>query len=82
MLVVPAHGPLRHGHVLRGDLHLHSAIIGFGGVAANFGFALMLAGLLNIFVGIFVAFAVFGKRTRRMGLALDSTPSPSSWAAL
>ncbi|MCM0755748.1 sodium:solute symporter family protein [Desulfovibrio aminophilus] len=53
-----------------------SAIIGFGGVAANFGFSIMWLVFLNIFVGIFVAFAVFGKRTRRMGLALDSHTFP------
>lgn len=53
-----------------------SAIIGFGGVAANFGFSLLWLVFLNIFVGIFVAFAIFGKRTRRMGLALDSHTFP------
>lgn len=53
-----------------------SAIIGFGGAAALFGFPLLWLTFLNIAVGIFIAFVVFGKRTRRMGLALDSHTFP------
>ena len=41
-----------------------SAIVGFGGVAAIFGMGLLWLTFLNIFVGIFIAFAFFGKRTR------------------
>lgn len=44
-----------------------SAIVGFGGVAAIFGMGMMWLTFLNIFVGIFIAFVVFGRRTRLMG---------------
>ncbi|MDK2973287.1 MAG: solute:Na+ symporter, family [Candidatus Sumerlaeota bacterium] len=53
-----------------------SAIVGFGGVAANLGMGLLWLVFLNIFVGIFIAFAVFGKRTRRMGRNLDAHTFP------
>lgn len=53
-----------------------SAIIGFGGAAAMFGFSLLWLTFLNIFVGIFIAFVVFGKRIRLMGLALDTHTFP------
>lgn len=53
-----------------------SAIIGFGGAAALFGFPLLWLTFLNIFVGIFIAMVFFGKRTRRMGVALDSHTFP------
>ncbi len=48
-----------------------SAIVGFGGVAANFGMGLLWLTVLNIFVGIFIAFVFFGGRARRMGHHLD-----------
>ena len=53
-----------------------SAIIGFGGAAALFGFPLLWLTFLNIFVGIFLAMVFFGKRTRRMGVALDAHTFP------
>ena len=53
-----------------------SAIIGFGGVSAVFGFGLTWLTLLNILVGVWVAFVVFGKRTRKMGKALDAHTFP------
>ncbi|MEI7904834.1 MAG: sodium:solute symporter family protein [Candidatus Firestonebacteria bacterium] len=53
-----------------------AAIIGFGGVAAVLGMGLMWLTALNIFVGIFIAFVVFGKRTRAMGLNLDAHTFP------
>ena len=53
-----------------------SAIIGFGGVASLFGFPLLWLTFANIFVGIFIAMIFFGKRTRRMGLALNSHTFP------
>ena len=53
-----------------------SAIIGFGGAAALFGFSLLWLTVLNIFVGIFLAFVFFGTRVRRMGLALDAHTFP------
>jgi SSS family solute:Na+ symporter len=53
-----------------------SAIIGFGGAAALFGFPLLWLTFANIFVGVFIAMTVFGKRTRRLGVALDSHTFP------
>jgi len=53
-----------------------SAIIGFGGVAGMFGMSLLWLTFLTIFVGVFIAMVCFGKRTRRMGLALDAHTFP------
>ncbi|HKK34643.1 MAG TPA: sodium:solute symporter family protein, partial [Desulfomicrobiaceae bacterium] len=53
-----------------------SAIIGFGGAAGLFGFPLLWLTFLTIFVGIFLAMIGFGKRTRRMGLALGCSTFP------
>lgn len=53
-----------------------SAVIGFGGVSAVYGFSLMWLAFLNIFVGIWVAYVIFGKRTRKMGKALDAHTFP------
>ncbi len=53
-----------------------SAIIGFGGAAAVFGMGVLWLTVLNIGVGIFIAFVVFGKRTRRMGHNLDAHTFP------
>ena len=53
-----------------------SAIIGFGGAAAVFGLSLLWLPFLNIFLGIFIAFWLFGGRTRRMGLRLDAHTFP------
>ena len=53
-----------------------SAIVGFGGLAANMGMGLLWLTFLNILVGIFIAFIFFGKRTRRMGHALDAHTFP------
>ncbi|MCF7928394.1 MAG: sodium:solute symporter family protein [Spirochaetales bacterium] len=53
-----------------------SAIIGFGGTAAQFGMSLLWLTVFNIFFGIFIAFVFFGKRTRRMGLNLDAHTFP------
>lgn len=53
-----------------------SAIIGFGGVSALYGFSLSWLTVLNIMVGIWVAFVIFGKRTRKMGKALDAHTFP------
>ena len=44
-----------------------SAVIGFGGQAAVHGMSLMWLCFLNLFVGLVVAFLVFGKKTRRIG---------------
>ncbi len=53
-----------------------SAIVGFGGAAAVFGMGILWLTFLNIFVGIFIAFVFFGKRTRRMGLNLNAHTFP------
>ncbi len=53
-----------------------SAIIGFGGAAGVFGMSLLWLPFLNIFLGIFIAFWLFGRRTRRMGLRLDAHTFP------
>jgi len=53
-----------------------SAIVGFGGLAANMGLGLLWLTFLNILVGIFIAFIFFGKRTRRMGHTLDAHTFP------
>lgn len=53
-----------------------SAIVGFGGVAAMFGMSLLWLPFFNILVGILIAFAVFGRRTRRMGVNLDAHTFP------
>jgi SSS family solute:Na+ symporter len=53
-----------------------SAIVGFGGTAGLFGMGLLWLTLLNIFVGIFLAFIVYGKRTRKMGHSLNAMTFP------
>jgi len=53
-----------------------AAIVGFGGAAAVFGMGILWLTVLNIFLGIFIAFVVFGKPTRRMGHQLDAHTFP------
>jgi SSS family solute:Na+ symporter len=53
-----------------------SAIVGFGGTAGLFGFGLLWLTFLNIFVGIFLAFVLYGKRTRKMGHNLNAMTFP------
>lgn len=53
-----------------------SAIIGFGGVSGLFGMGLLWLTFLTIFVGVFIAFVFFGKRTRRMGRHLNAHTFP------
>jgi len=53
-----------------------SAIVGFGGTAGLFGMGLLWLTFFNIFLGIFVAFVVFGKRTRKMGHNLNAMTFP------
>ena len=53
-----------------------SAIVGFGGVAANFGMGLLWLTFMNIFVGIFIAFVVIGNPARHMGHHLDAHTFP------
>ncbi len=53
-----------------------SAIVGFGGVAAMYGMGILWLVFLNIFVGIFIAFVVFGEPTRRMAHRLGAHTFP------
>ncbi len=53
-----------------------SAIIGFGGTAGRFGMSLLWLTFMNIFLGIIIAFLIFGKRTRKMGHNLDAHTFP------
>lgn len=53
-----------------------SAIVGFSGIASLFGMSLHWLTFANIAIGILVAFAFYGKRTRRMGLNLDAHTFP------
>lgn len=50
-----------------------SAVIGFGGQSAVHGMSLMWLCFLNLFVGLIVAFLIFGKRTRRIGRKLGAS---------
>ncbi|UOQ92074.1 sodium:solute symporter family protein [Halobacillus shinanisalinarum] len=54
-----------------------SAMVGFGGVASIYGFGLLWLAFLNIVLGVFVAFAVFGKKIRRLSIKLDATTFPA-----
>jgi SSS family solute:Na+ symporter len=53
-----------------------SAIVGFGGAAGVFGMGLLWLTFLNIAVGIAIAFILFGKRTRQIGLKLEAHTFP------
>ena len=53
-----------------------SAIIGFGGVAGTLGMGLLWLVFMNIFVGVFIAFVVYGSRTRRIGRNLGAVTFP------
>ncbi|OPY25885.1 MAG: sodium/panthothenate symporter [Methanocella sp. PtaU1.Bin125] len=53
-----------------------SAIVGFGGVAAQLGMGLIWLTVLNIGLGIFIAFVIFGKKTRQIGKMLGAVTFP------
>ncbi len=53
-----------------------SAIIGFGGVSAQLGMGTIWLMMLNILLGLVVAFLVFGKRTRRLGKKMGALSFP------
>lgn len=50
-----------------------SAVIGFGGQAAIHGMSMIWLCFLNLFMGLIVAFLVFGGRTRRIGRKLGAS---------
>ncbi|WP_257351808.1 sodium:solute symporter family protein [Pseudalkalibacillus decolorationis] len=54
-----------------------SALVGFGGVSAVYGFGLLWLAFLNIALGIFVAFALFGTRIRKLSADLNVSTFPS-----
>ena len=62
---------ISHGATLIG-----TTAIGFGGTAAMFGFSFLWVGFFSILVGVFIAFVFCGKRTRRMGRALNAYTFP------
>lgn len=53
-----------------------AAIVGFGGIAGQYGMSILWLALLNLVVGIFIAFVFLGKRTRRIGANLKSLTFP------
>lgn len=53
-----------------------SALVGFGGIAGQFGLGLLWLVFMNIAIGIFIAFVFFGYRTRRMGQMLNANTFP------
>ena len=53
-----------------------SAIVGFGGVSATFGMGIQWLCFLNMFVGVVIAFIIFGKRTRSIGAKLGASSFP------
>lgn len=53
-----------------------SAIIGFGGISGVYGMGTIWLTFLNIFIGVFIAFIFFGRRTRKMGHNLDAHTFP------
>jgi len=57
-----------------------SAIVGFGGAAGQYGMGLLWLTALNILVGVFIAFVVFGKKTREIGHRLGTSTMPEFFA--
>lgn len=53
-----------------------AAIVGFGGNAGMFGMSLLWLTFANIFIGIFIAFVLFGKRTLTVGRKLEAKTFP------
>jgi SSS family solute:Na+ symporter len=53
-----------------------SAIVGFGGVAATFGMGIQWLCMLNVLMGVIVAFIFFGKPVRRLGEACNANTFP------
>lgn len=53
-----------------------SAIVGFAGVAAIWGMGIIWLVMLNIGVGILIAFIVYGPRIRRIGQRLNAVTFP------
>jgi len=54
-----------------------SAIVGFGGVAAAQGMGIQWLAMLNMLVGVIIAFIFFGLRTRRLGEKYNVSTFPA-----
>ena len=53
-----------------------SAIVGFGGFAAAFGMGIQWLCMLNMLVGVIIAFIFFGRRTRSLGEKYNANTFP------
>ena len=53
-----------------------SAIVGFGGIAAQLGMSLIWLTTLCVIVGVLIAFIVFGRKTREIGARLQAVTYP------
>lgn len=53
-----------------------SAIVGFGGVSAAYGMGIQWLCMLNMLIGVVVAFICFGRPTRRLGANLNAGSFP------
>jgi SSS family solute:Na+ symporter len=53
-----------------------AAIVGFGGIAGQYGMGILWLVFFNILIGIFIAFVLFGKKTRKMGHNLGALTFP------
>ena len=53
-----------------------SALVGFGGIAGQFGMGLLWLVFMNIAIGVVVAFIFFGRRTRSIGATLGANTFP------
>ncbi|NYT04752.1 MAG: sodium:solute symporter family protein [Methanomicrobiales archaeon] len=53
-----------------------SAIVGFGGYAAYLGMGVIWLTVLNVGIGILLAFVIFGKKTREIGHRLGAVTFP------
>lgn len=49
-----------------------SAIVGFGGYSATFGMGIQWLCMLNMLMGVIVAFIFFGRRTRKLGVQYNA----------
>ena len=57
-----------------------SAIVGFGGAAGQYGMGLLWLTVFNIIAGVFIAFVLFGKKTREIGHRLGTNTMPEFFA--
>lgn len=71
-----AANPVRHGALLRGDLHQHLRHRRLRRRRRQLGMGMVWLAFLTIAVGVFTAFVVMGNPTRRMGHHLDAHTFP------